>query len=382
MTPLLHEEKGLLYGLGAANAKVDLLLKLLVASRIEKKDLKRPIYVIGLSGDESQGLGLEGLLDGRFPTPGAALISAPTNLELWTRHPGSVTIRLSAGRPLRHRRMPSFRGMVEIDIEGRSAHAQSPGVGRDALARGLAVLKSLRAHGELRVLSISGGEGAHRLAGQCRMQLATSFEELPPLPAYARVRHLSDGVAVPLPIDKMLGTWLRAYKAGINAVKQELDLSSYARESRPIAPSHMGWIKSDRDALRGELTLWTGPGVEQRALLEKFAEAAHAKVSDSDESRIDIEVVQERRPFEQSDIDGDFVGTFMGAMKGVGIPPVLSEAPYTSDAGRLRGEGVSTLLFGPGRGLAHLYRDDECLPIKHLESVYRTYDAFIKRWCT
>ena len=251
LSPCVDRGGGLLYGLGAANAKVDLLLKLLAASRVDTARLKRPVCIIGLSGDESQGMGLEELIDGRFPLPSAALLAAPTNLELWTRHPGSVTLRLSAERTLRHRRMPSFRGMVEIDVEGRSGHIQSPHLQVDALSRGLELLASLRAHGELRVLSISGGEGAHRSAARCRMQLATSFEELPPLPSYAKASNLPDGVAVPLPIDKMLQGWLRAHDAGIKAVEDTLGLGDYAYPTRPRVPVHTGWMESERERLSG-----------------------------------------------------------------------------------------------------------------------------------
>jgi len=372
---------GLLYGLGAANSKVDLLLKLLVTARLDTARLKRPIYLIGLSGDESNSPGLEDLLDGRFPLPGAALIGAPTNLELWTQHPGSVTVRLTAERTLRHRRMPPCKGMLAVTVMGNSAHVQCPDSGDDALALGLKTLQTLRSHGDLRVLSFSAGEGTHRSAGRCEMQLATSFDDLPPLPAYVSVEHLPDGAAVPLPIDKMLEGWWRAHDAGITAARPMQGLDGCARASRPRVAVHTGWIRSDRDRLVGEVTLWLGPGADQRAMLEAFAEAAHAQVGGRDESEIEVEVVQERPCFEGHGGASGLLSAAKSAMATAGLPYVTSSGRYVSDAGRLAERGVPTVLFGPGRGLGDLYRDDERVPLRHLSVAYRVYEALIEQWC-
>jgi acetylornithine deacetylase/succinyl-diaminopimelate desuccinylase-like protein len=381
LTPTIDTQRGLLYGLGAANAKVDLLLKLLVTARLETSCLKRPIYLIGLSGDESNSPGLDDVLGGQLPLPGAALIGAPTNLELWTSHPGSVTVRLTAQRTLRHRRMPPCRGMIAVTVSGRSAHAQCPGLGSDALALGVKTLRALRAHGDLRVLSFSAGEGTHRSAGRCRMQLATSFEALPDLPSYVDVEHLPDGAAVPLPIDKMLEGWWRAHDAGLAAARGMSGVTGCSSASRPRVDTHTGWIRSDRDQLVGEVTMWTGPGASQRAMLEAFAEAAHAQVGGRDESEIVVEVLQERPSFDGPEDDSALLSVGKQALQSAGLPPVVSAGRYVSDAGQLAQRGVPALLFGPGRGLGDLYQDDERVPLLHLDAAYRVYDALIKAWC-
>ncbi|MGB0588470.1 MAG: M20/M25/M40 family metallo-hydrolase [Myxococcota bacterium] len=381
LTPKIDTHGGLLYGLGAANAKVDLLLKLLVTARLDTERLKRPVCLIGLSGDESNSPGLADLLDGRFPLPGAAFIGAPTNLELWTGHPGSVTVRLTARRTLRHRRMPPCRGMVAVTVSGRSAHPQAPNVGSDALTLGLQTLRTLRTHGDLRVLSFSAGEGSHRTAGRCHMQLATSFEALPDLPPYVEVDHLQDGAAVPLPIDKMMAGWLKAHDAGIAAARSLLKGGSCQPASRPRVDVHTGWMQSDRDSLVGEVTLWTGPDADQRVMLEAFAEAAHAQVGGRDESEIEVEVVQERPAFDGRGAAGELLLAGQGALRSAGLAPVVSSGRYVSDAACFEERGIPALLFGPGRGLGDLYQDNERIPLVHLDAAYRVYEALITQWC-
>jgi acetylornithine deacetylase/succinyl-diaminopimelate desuccinylase-like protein len=377
----LDEPAGLLYGLGAANAKADIILKLLAAARVDRERLTRPIYVIGLSGDEGHGPGLSGLLDGRFPTPGAALIGAPTNLELWSAHPGSVTVRLTIERTLRHRRMPPCQGMFALEVSGRSSHAQWPSVGDDALAGGLDTLRRLRDHGDLRVLSLTAGEGTNRLAGSCRMVLATSFDELPPLPAAVCAEPLPDGAAVPFPIDKMLEAWLKAKDAGVATIRERLGGKRCDSASRPRVDVHMGWLSSDRDRLTGEVTFWTGPGVNQRELMAAFAEAAHAHVERREELELEVEVVLERPAFTGHETAGDLLDAGRRALVNAGLPPVESAGRYVSDAGQLALAGIPTLLFGPGRGTGDMYRDNEHVPLVHLQSAYRVYEALIEQVC-
>ena len=77
----------------------------------------------------------------------------------------------------------------------------------------------------------------------------------------------------------------------------------------------------------------------------------------------------------------DLIRSAREALRDSSLAPVTSSAPYVSDAGRLAALGVPTLLFGPGRGLGDLYRDDERVPIAHLHAACDAYSAIIERLC-
>ncbi|PKN57350.1 MAG: hypothetical protein CVU56_11505 [Deltaproteobacteria bacterium HGW-Deltaproteobacteria-14] len=372
---------GLLHGLGATSGKVDAVLKILAASRFRLEELRRPIHVVALSGEESAGSGVRSLL-ATGPTPhGVAVIGAPTNLELWTDHPGCIALRLELNRRLRHRRMPPSRGVFEVEITGRSAHAQHPELGDDAIVRGLATLARLRETADIRILGFEAGETANRVPGRCILRVATSTDDLPDLGPGAVVRPVADGTALPFPLDGLFDAWLKARDAGIGAVTERLGVQRNAASARPRLATSTGWLRTDRNAVSGAVMLWTGPGVSTREICEQFAHAVQHALVGEDEIEVDIEVIQDRPAFAASDIDPDFLTATRYAANAAGLVPAVTGGTLTTDAALLRQAGLQTLVFGPGRGPADLYRDDEALPINHLEAAFKFYVALIQRWC-
>ena len=157
--PTLDEEFGQLYGFGATSGKVDFVCKLLAASTVATSELNRPLYVIGLFGEEGCSTGLTSVLDLSGGEGGYALVSAPTDLQLCDTHSGLVSVRVTLHREVRHRRMPPIRGIFRLTVPGRSAHAQWPGLGTNALDRATSLLNDLNSEGEIRVLQIETDQG-------------------------------------------------------------------------------------------------------------------------------------------------------------------------------------------------------------------------------
>jgi len=373
---------GLLHGLGAASGKVDVVLKILAASRFRLDELRRPIHVVALSGEEASGSGIRSLL-ATGPSPeGVALVGAPTNLELWTDHPGCIAVRLELSRRLRHRRMPPSRGFFELEVRGRSAHAQLPQIGDDAITRGLEVLDALRAAGEIRVLGFEAGEASNRVAGHCALRVATSYDDLPDLGPDVVARPIADGTALPFPLDHLFANWLTARDAGVAAVVERLGLMRNARAARPPVTAATGALHTDRNSVAGTIMLWTGPGVSTQDVIEHFARAVQRALTGEDEVEVDIEVLQDRPALAASEgHDPTFLDATRYASNAAGLVPVFSGGVLTTDAALLRSAGIQTLVFGPGRGPGDLYRDDEALPLAHLEAAFRFYVAMIQRWC-
>ncbi len=379
--PRLDPRTGLLHGLGACSGKVDLVLKILAASRFRHERLVRPLHVVALFGEEARGTGIRALLDGNSARPAAALVGAPTNLEIWTDHPGYVSFRLQIERQIRHRRMPPTRGFFEVEVPGRSAHAQVPHLGADALARGLEVLKQLRQAGDVRVLSFEAGEASNRVPARCAMQIATSYDDLPPLPPDVTARALADGTPLPFPIDPMFEAWLRARDAGLAAVAEVTAPERNALAARPRPAAHTGWLESDRDTVTGVITMWTGPGVDTHAIGDRFVAAVQRALAREDELDFTVQVTQDRAALAAGADDSGFLTAARESLRAAGVPPVLSGGRLSTDAGLIAETGAATLVFGPGRGAGDLYRDDEGIPVSHLEAALRFYEAMIARWC-
>jgi len=372
---------GMLYGLGATSGKVDAVLKILAASRFRLEELKRPIHVVTLAGEESTGSGVRSLL-ATGPSPnGVAVIGAPTNLELWTDHPGCVALELELNRRLRHRRMPPSRGVFEIEISGRSAHAQTPALGIDAIAAGADAIAHLRATSEIRILGFEAGEAANRVAGRCLLRIATSAEEAPDLGPDVEVRPIADGTALPFPLDNLYDAWFKAREAGVAAVTERLGVQRNASAARPPVPAATGRLHTDRNSIAGTVMLWTGPGVSTRDLCEEFARAVGQALAGEDEIEVGIEVLQDRPAFVATEPGPALLDAARYAANAAGLVVARTGGVLTTDAALLRQAGIETLVFGPGRGVGDLYRDDEAIPLAHLEAAFKFYVALIQRWC-
>jgi acetylornithine deacetylase/succinyl-diaminopimelate desuccinylase-like protein len=371
---------GLLYGLGAASEKVDFAIKLMAASTFPAESLKKPVAVVAMFGNESVATGTPTVLSSS-DLPDAILLGAPTNLELWTDHPGCVALSLRIEREVRHRRMPPSRGFFQVRVDGRSSHAQSPSLGVDALELALSQVARWRKRGDVRVLAITSGESANRVTGRAELLVATSDESLPPLPTGVSAEPLPDGAAVPFPIDDLVDAWLTARDAGVAAVRDAQLVSANPPGARPKRPAHLGGLTSDRDALVGSLVFWTGPGCDHRAVVDTFARAASAALTGREGLSLQIQMLQDRPAFHGRESAGSLLPLARRALSAAGIPPVLTGGCLTTDGGIAALRGIPTLVFGPGRGPDHLFRDDESTPLNHVEAAFRFYRELISACC-
>jgi len=404
-----------LIGLGANGGKVDLVCKIAAAARFRAEELKRPIFVVALSGEEAHGSGVRSTLSMVEDSGGVALVHAPTSLRLWTDHPGCLSLKLELTRRVRHRRMPPHAGFWEIRIEGRSAHAladpltaplpptpvkrvptreargasarpvEAPAAGDgNALERGYRVLELLRAAGDVRVLSIDAGESGNRVPGRCTLRLATSFETLPSLRALGpgiEASPVQDGTALPFPIDALFGAWHTARDAGLAAIAPRAGLPRNAPSARPSTGSWTGRLVSDRDSMAGWIMVWTGPGVDTGDLVERFAAAVQNALKGADEIEVGIEVLQDRAAFAGADGLDRLGPVARRAADKSGVSRETGGGVFTSDAGLLRQHGLETLVFGPGGPVSHLYRDDESVEVEAIETATHFYEMLIQQWC-
>ncbi len=370
-----------IFGLGANGGKVDAVLKILAGATFRPEELKRPLFIFAMSGEEAHGSGARSIIE-NLGTPGKCVVHAPTNLRVWTDHPGCISLRLTLTRRIRHRRMPPHAGFFEIRVQGRSAHALMPDASPsdDALARGLEVLDTLRRHGDVRVLSIDAGEAANRVPGHCVLRVATSFERLPPMGSSVEASPIADGTALPFPIDALVNGWLTARDAGLGAIESRLGHMRNAPTARPTRPTWTGRLASDRDAITGSIMLWTGPGVDTSDLCERFAQAVQNALVGQEEIEIQIDVVQDRPAFSGSEGSESFLTTVEHALQASSVPREIGGGTFTSDAGVFRAQGFDTAVFGPG-SMDALYRDDESISVRNLEAACTFYENLIRLHC-
>jgi acetylornithine deacetylase/succinyl-diaminopimelate desuccinylase-like protein len=378
LEPKIDRRTNAIKGLGACSGKVDAVLMALAASRLRAEELKRPLTLAFVSGEEGRGGSLAHLLEDRRPR--AAIVGAPTSLELWSAHPGLLTLEVRIRRRIRHRRMPPFRGAFQIEYTGKGCHALAPAEGRDSIAHGLAILDELKRAGDLRVLAFEAGEGATRVAGRLKMWIASGFDQLPRLPPGVEGTSLDDGVNLPFPVSELLDAWQVASQAGCEAIQGLLRADLNPSGARPPKSVHCGRLYTGRDEIQGNLAFWTGPGVDGGDLVERFATAVEKALSSHDELDLEIHVGQDR-PAYQLDIEraGPLVAQATEAARNARVSPRVSQGLLTTDAGTLAAAGVPTIVLGPGDGLGQMYQTTEQVKIAEVEAAAAMFAELVAR---
>ena len=378
--PRIDNEFGQLYGLGATGGKIDFVCKLLAASTVSTEELNRPLYVIGLFGEEARATGLTSVLDLSGGEGGYALVGAPTNLALCRTHPGIVSLRITLHREVRHRRMPPIRGIFRLFVPGRSAHAQWPGLAVNALERSFEILADLNKAGEIRILELSTDRGANRIPGHCTITIATTYETPPCVPDDVTIEELGDGTSVPFPVDGLVAFWQRGKKAVEKHFDQHKDFGDGSGISSDRL-MHFGELASERDSISGTITFWTGNNAAPMELASAVAECFNRAPRKGDQVEVEIQVIQDRPYFEATEEQSPFLTEVQSVLKDQGLAPILSRGLLTTDCGLLTQEGIEAFAFGPGTSGSSLYRDDESVPLEHITACYQFYVELIRRLC-
>lgn len=155
---LVHKDSRL-YGLGAANAKLDFLCKLHAAGRYREKKLKMPIYVVGSCGKEFGMFGTRYLLKALTLNPLHVIVSEPSELKLMRAQKSLQAFKINIGfRPI-ERDARGFNRRIQLRTFGRSCHASTPQLGVNAILAMLDFLQRAVDNGfELRFIEFGGGD--------------------------------------------------------------------------------------------------------------------------------------------------------------------------------------------------------------------------------
>jgi acetylornithine deacetylase/succinyl-diaminopimelate desuccinylase-like protein len=389
VTPRRLQGPDRLSAFGAQSGRVDLLAKILAASRLPTASLRRPIHIAGISGEEGLGSGAPLLFpDGTAGLVGTALVGGPTVCRAWSRHPGCVLLQLRVTRRTRHRRMPPHGGFWHLRHEGTSAHVNLGGpLGPDALEVALAALDALRSRGDVRVLAFEAGETGNRRPARASMMVATQDPDAPGpalIGPHLTVAPVPDGAAVPLPIDALLEGWLAARRAGVAAITATAGLARpvAGRDSQLTGADAVttGRVASDRDGVTGVIAIWTGAEVDVDALCDRFAEAAEAALDRDEELDVELEVLSSR-PAWEAPARGPLRALATEALRHAGLTPDFEPGLASTDAGLFASLGLETLVFGPTGPLEALYQDREAVAVAQLEAATRFYEAALAALC-
>jgi acetylornithine deacetylase/succinyl-diaminopimelate desuccinylase-like protein len=338
---LLKDDR--LYGLGSADAKVDLLAKLLAAGKFRNRSLSRGFAVLATWGEEIGLLGAKEFVRSNRLHPRFVVCGEPSELRVIHAHKGYVVARVELGQ--------ATGGTSQVAIEtrrfqGRAAHSSTPALGDNAIEKALAAVLGSTLETRLQAITIRGGGGANSVPAACEVGLG-------------------DGTALPL-------RQARAVTDRWHALVASLSPEQDPRFDPPTAVSNLGWIEGSAGQLTLLLDARLLPGHAPESLAESFEKA----VGD-----IGGRVAFERQNSAvYTDPAGELCRAARAVSSGLGLPPDPTTKATNTEAAAFAASSEA-IVFGPGVSRGNAHCANEHTSISQLQLAIDWYAGLIGRIC-
>ncbi len=349
-------EDGKIYGLGAAETKLDFLCKLEALSRVSHhKEWKLPPVLVGTYGEESGMTGAMKLIRKNVLTPRIALIAEPTDMKLVYAAKGfaSVEIRVPfSDDEMEYRLEHNLRESTTTQSKlffGKSAHSSVPHLGESAILKMFDYLEKMP--DSVVIMEIDGG---------------TNFNTVP---ANAMIE--MDIQSVRNPISLKLKKVL--------SLIQKIESQFRAIHDPEFTPSHptlnIGMIRTLEDHVLLSGSCRIPPVVTQQTYMNwmEFLKSECEKVG------VDFRVSDYKRPFRTAE-NSFFLRGGLDVLRSFGLSDKAITQPSTNESSLFARIGADCLCFGPGSREGNVHTPHEHVKIKDLELAVEVYVSMIERF--
>jgi acetylornithine deacetylase/succinyl-diaminopimelate desuccinylase-like protein len=337
-----------LYGLGSADAKVDLVCKAFALARMDLQTLQRRVRVVGTFGEEIGQRGARHLIE----TGGArglafALVGEPSEL---------VAIRAHKGYAVFEARIALVRGedrlrgrLARLEMRGSSAHSSTPHLGDNAVET---ALERLAREDVVGVARVDGGDTVNRVPDRCGMEVwlrgPDAEDEIP------------QGALEPGPLVAFLRAWR--------------DLLGDLQEPRDpeFDPDHtvgnLGRIQMEGTEAVVTFDLRPIPGVDPETAVNPLGHLARLTCLRANPPLLTPE-------------NSVVVRAALQAQKSAGLPPRCATKATSTEAGLLGAAGLEALVLGPGRSVGNVHRPNEYTRVSELGLAVKIYRRVVEQLC-
>lgn len=321
-----------LYGLGSADAKVDLCCKAAALGALAGQQIDRPIRVVATFGEEVGLLGTRQLCaSGGTRGFSMALVGEPSALTAIHAHKGYSV--LEARLPIHPQ--PSGAGPGRhLEISGESAHSSTPHLGRNAIE---AALDEIAAAGDVGMAALTGGGSINQVPDRCSIDFGRGYPAGPLVAFHAAWRRL------------------------LASLRERCD----PRFDPPFTVGNLGRVemRDGRPVFRFDLR--PIPGVDPAAAVAPLAEWA------------EIEIVRTNPPLE-TPREGLLMRTLCDGMRALGLPVRTGTKATCTEAGLLSSEGLQAVVIGAGESVGNVHRPNEHTLVPQLGQMSELYTRVLR----
>jgi acetylornithine deacetylase/succinyl-diaminopimelate desuccinylase-like protein len=355
-----------IYGLGAADTKLDFVAKVMAIASCGKP--RRDVWLVATFGEEHGLVGAKEIAAaGLLPRGALAFIGEPSRLEVITAHKGLMVFALRIGfTPASASGAP--KDYQRLSFAGRAAHSSTPALGLNAIKL---ALKALASRSDLRVCAIDGGDAVNKVPAYC----AAIVEDpgSPPLPD-ARTESIDKASDSTIPTETIVAAarFIAALQEYADAAgSQESDYASPALTCNP------GVIRTNPDSLVLDFELRPPPGLALGTVRDGVA--AMARKTASQNPKVTLELEEKRaNPGFRSPLDSSTVELALKALAAAGLPLKTNVKAGCTEAGVYAAAGLKPIVFGPGPSTGVIHAPNEYNLVADVEGAVRFYQELMR----
>lgn len=349
--------EGRIYGLGAADVKLDFVCKLLALKEMaSQKSWKLPPVLVGTFGEETGMGGALKLIRKNKVAAKMALIGEPTDLRLVNAAKGFATVEIQipfSDEEQDYRQQHDLRESTSTQsriFHGKAAHSSVPHLGESAIRKMLEFLSQLP--DGVVVMEIDGGLSTNTVPSHAFLEIEASVVKNPIAP---RIRA----------IDKVIRDL-------------EKEFQTYRDpEFVPETPTlNIGLIRTHEDHVQigGSCRL---PPVITQAVYEKWMERLAQVCHEMGGS---FRVSDYKKPF-RTPTNSILVKACLDELRAMGLSDIPTTQASTNEASLFSRVGIECVCFGAGRREDNAHTPGENVKIEDLRSATAFYSGILRRFC-
>ena len=370
----LTERDGFLYGLGAADVKLDALCKAEAARRLQGRKTRRPFWLLGTFGEE---VGLRGARHFvaselfRQIAPSQVLCGEPSELQIISAHKGyavvGCTVRDSKARSVGS----EGPGIEQLEFSGKAAHSSTPHLGENAILKALAWVKSSGSP----VVGARGGSGTNVVPASCVLEVPAPREKGQPEPAATRFlpprapqSNLWRALATASALEEL---WQRTLPPGTDA-----------RFDPAGAVGGLNVLETAENAVAVQLDARLLPTHDPDALIGQFSLQAQRWVEQLGQGELELSLSVERNASGMSlPDDAPLVRATGAVLSRHRLDPRPRAKPTSTEAGVFARAGCEAIVIGPGRSTANAHTPNERIEMAQLDEACDLYESLLVELC-
>lgn len=368
-----------IYGLGTSSGKLDWLCMVEAARSISNKKFKKPFYILSTSGEHYGLVGAKVFTESGIIKPKYGIVGGPTKLRISYAGKGYIGFKFIL-RDTINRDPKAGKSLFRFLINGKPAHSSIPSLGENAIEKALKIISDKeRILENIDVVSIFGGDHINKVPDRCTIDILGSLDIANRLNQKDIQIEQITRIIAGSSLNNLLNAALYIYNSFKNIVAR-LTPSYNPDFNPPKIVYNFGTIHMITSKLILGFDIRLLPDNDHNLLLRWFEEVTGAIERSFTGIECEVELEFNAQPM-MVNRSSEIITLSMNALRDIKEEPVLTTAPFLSEALIYNQAGIESIIFGSGSLEEGIYQPDESNSIKRIDKAIEFYRAIIQKFC-